>query len=63
MLVANMVSRPLAARIRRALLVVPAHLGTVGHINIPAGFGRWTGGHVLLERLKASAAAQSAPGR
>lgn len=118
MLVANMVSRPLAARIRGALLVAPAHLekveamhpcivrfgtfpyrplgfpslvvgslndpymppedlvrtahvwgsdllnlGAVGHINIPAGFGRWTGGYALLERLKASAAAQSAPGR
>ena len=109
-LVANMASRPSAAKIRGALLVAPAHLdrveamhpcivrfgafphqplafpslvvgsmndpymdpeelaqtatswgsdlvnlGSVGHINIAAGFGRWPGGYALFDRLKSTA--------
>lgn len=109
-LVANMASRPSAAKIKGALLVAPAHLdrveamhpcivrfgafplqplafpslvvgsmndpymnpeelgqaaaswgsdlvnlGSVGHINIAAGFGRWPGGYALFDRLKATA--------
>ncbi|MDH7802153.1 MULTISPECIES: alpha/beta hydrolase [unclassified Rhizobium] len=107
LLVANMASRPVASKIRGALLVAPAHLdrveamhpcivrfgaypqaplaftslvvgsmndpymnpeelactagnwgsdlvnlGSVGHINIAAGFGRWPEGYALFERLK-----------
>ncbi|MFK0386196.1 alpha/beta hydrolase [Agrobacterium sp. NPDC090273] len=107
LLVANMAARPLAAKIKAALLVAPAHLqkvealhpcivrfgefptdplpfpslvvgsmsdpymepeelastsaawgsdllnlGDVGHINIASGFGRWSQGYGLLDRLK-----------
>ncbi|WP_320194474.1 alpha/beta hydrolase [Agrobacterium rosae] len=106
-LVANMAGRPLAAKIRGALLVAPAqlervealhpcivnfgeapisplpfpsavigsdndpymtaeelelasslwgsthiNLGSVGHINVASGFGRWSQGYDLMDRLK-----------
>lgn len=109
LLVANMATRPVASKIRGALLVAPAHLdrveamhpcivrfgafprspltfpslvvgsmndpymnpdelartaadwgsdivnlGSVGHINIAAGFGRWSEGYALFARLKAA---------
>jgi hypothetical protein len=30
------------------------NLGSVGHINIAAGFGRWSEGYALFARLKAA---------
>ena len=31
------------------------NLGSVGHINIAAGFGRWPQGYALFDRLKSTA--------
>ncbi|MBO0130306.1 alpha/beta hydrolase [Agrobacterium burrii] len=113
LLVANMASRPVAAKIKGALLVAPAHLdkveamhpcivrfgafpqaplafpslvvgstndpymnpeelartaadwgsdlvnlGSAGHINIAAGFGRWPEGYALFARLKSAAGSE-----
>jgi predicted alpha/beta hydrolase family esterase len=35
------------------------NLGSVGHINIAAGFGRWPEGYALFERLKAATASET----
>ncbi|WP_332304274.1 alpha/beta hydrolase [Rhizobium sp. GR12] len=39
------------------------NLGSVGHINIAAGFGRWPEGYALFERLKTAGASEKAATR
>lgn len=37
------------------------NLGSVGHINIESGFGRWTDGYRLFDRLKRATAPAAGP--